>query len=153
MSEHLVRSTRMNDVTSQATKTLTKELVPQFIRQCWIICTGYTQGSHSSLCYNDHHRVPQISTDESMSTTKGSDMCISMPCHNHPCYVTTLSMLLKTRHKVARCMLVNGINILKPAGHAMHQQFNIQQLYALPTLYLCVLYLSENKQRLVQLTA
>ena len=31
----------------------------------------------------------------------------------------------------------------------MHQQFNIQQLYALPTLYLCVLYLSENKQRLL----
>jgi hypothetical protein len=27
--------------------------------------------------------------------------------------------------------------------------FNIQQLYALPTLYLCVLYLSENIQRLV----
>ena len=26
----------------------------------------------------------------------------------------------------------------------MNQQFNIQQLYALPTLYLCVLYLSEN---------
>ena len=33
----------------------------------------------------------------------------------------------------------------------MHQQFNIQQLYVLPTLYLCVLYLSENKQRLVPL--
>jgi len=31
----------------------------------------------------------------------------------------------------------------------MQQQFNIQQLYALPTLYLCILYLSENKQRLV----
>ena len=30
---------------------------------------------------------------------------------------------------------------------------NIQQLYALPTLYLCVLYLSEDKQRLVALTA
>ena len=44
-------------------------------------------------------------------------------------------------------------NILKPTGHAMHQQFNIQQLYVLPTLYLCVLYLSENKQRLVPLTA
>ena len=29
----------------------------------------------------------------------------------------------------------------------------IQQLYVLPTLYLCVLYLSENKQRLVPLTA
>jgi hypothetical protein len=33
----------------------------------------------------------------------------------------------------------------------MHQQFNIQQLYVLPTLYLCVLYLSQNKQRLVPL--
>ena len=44
-------------------------------------------------------------------------------------------------------------NILKPTGHVMHHQFNIQQLYALPTLYLCVLYLSENKQRLVPLTA
>ena len=29
----------------------------------------------------------------------------------------------------------------------MHQQFNIKKLYSLPTLYLCVLYLSENKQR------
>ena len=44
-------------------------------------------------------------------------------------------------------------NLLKPTGHVMHQQFNIQQLYALPTLYLCVLYLSENKQRLVPLIA
>ena len=43
------------------------------------------------------------------------------------------------------------INLLKPAGYVMHQQFNIQQLYVLPTLYLCVLYLSENKQRLVPL--
>ena len=45
------------------------------------------------------------------------------------------------------------INLLKPTGHVMHHQFNIQQLYVLPTLYLCVLYLSENKQRLVPLTA
>ena len=43
------------------------------------------------------------------------------------------------------------INLLKPTGYVMHQQFNIQQLYSLPTLYLCVLYLSENKQRLVPL--
>ena len=48
---------------------------------------------------------------------------------------------------------VQDINLLKPTGHVMHQQFNIQQLYALPTLYLFVLYLSENKQRLVPLTA
>ena len=43
------------------------------------------------------------------------------------------------------------INLLQPTGHVMHHQFNIQQLYALPTLYLCVLYLSENKERLVSL--
>ena len=46
-----------------------------------------------------------------------------------------------------------SFNLLKPTGHVMHQQFNIQQLYVLPTLYLCFLYLSENKQRLVPLTA
>jgi len=33
------------------------------------------------------------------------------------------------------------------------ETFNLQQLYALSTLYLRVLYLSENKQRLVPLTA
>jgi hypothetical protein len=45
------------------------------------------------------------------------------------------------------------VNLLKPTGHVMHHKFNIQQLYVLLTLYLCVLYLSENKQRLVPLTA
>ena len=46
-----------------------------------------------------------------------------------------------------------NLTFLKPTGHVMHQQFIIQQLYVLPALYLCVLYLSENKQRLVPLTA
>ena len=50
-------------------------------------------------------------------------------------------------------MLISHVNLLKPTGYVMHHQFNIQQLYNLPTLYLCVLYLSENKQRLVPLTA
>ena len=44
-------------------------------------------------------------------------------------------------------------NLLNPTGYVTHQQFNIQQLYALPTLYLCVLYLSEKKQRIVPLAA
>jgi len=44
-------------------------------------------------------------------------------------------------------------NFLKPTGYVMHHQFNIQQMYTLPTVYLCVLYLFENKQRLVPLTA
>jgi hypothetical protein len=45
------------------------------------------------------------------------------------------------------------INLLKPTGYVMHHQFNIQQLHVMPTLYLCVLYLSENKERFVPLTA
>ena len=45
----------------------------------------------------------------------------------------------------------NTFNPLKPTGHVMHQQFNIQQLYALPTLYLCVLYrVSEKRLYLFQ---
>jgi len=51
------------------------------------------------------------------------------------------------------CDLIKQFNLLKPTGYVMHHQFNIQQLYALPTLNLCVLYSSENKQRLVPLTA
>jgi hypothetical protein len=53
-------------------------------------------------------------------------------------------------HSIYACC---KFNLLNPSGYVMHQQFNIQQLYVLPTLYLCVLYLSENKQRLVPLTA
>ena len=60
-------------------------------------------------------------------------------------------MLLKIKnHKSVQHSVFFHVN---PTGYVMHQQFNIQQLYALPTLYLCVLYLSENKQLLVPLTA
>jgi len=48
---------------------------------------------------------------------------------------------------------VHDIIFLNPTGYVMYQQFNIQQLYALPAMHLCVLYLSENKQRLVPVTA
>jgi hypothetical protein len=34
-------------------------------------------------------------------------------------------------------------NHLKPTGHVMHQQFNIQQLYALSTLFLCFVFIWE----------
>ena len=57
------------------------------------------------------------------------------------------------RSALGDVFLLPYVNLLKPTGYVTHHQFNIQQLYALPTLYLCVLYLSENKQRLVPLTA
>ena len=64
-------------------------------------------------------------------------------------------LTLKVKHFCIELSLLTkrDIYLLNPTGHVMYQQFNIQQLYALPTLYLCVLYLSENKQRLVPLTA
>jgi hypothetical protein len=56
--------------------------------------------------------------------------------------------------KPAGHVMHQQINLLNPTGHVIHQQFNIQQLYPLPhTLYLCVLYLSEYKERLVPLPA
>ena len=56
-------------------------------------------------------------------------------------------------HSAAITDALGYSNPLKSTCYVMHQQINIQQLCALPTLYLCVLYLSENKQRLVPLTA
>jgi hypothetical protein len=67
-----------------------------------------------------------------------------------------MNTLLKSRQyqqTYSSAIMYFIINHLKPICYVMHRQFNIQQLYALPTLYLCVLYLSENKQRLVPLTA
>ena len=66
-----------------------------------------------------------------------------------------LLMLKMTHNLITCCRWWIWFNLLKPAGHVMHQQFNIQQLYVLPTHThcICVLYLSENKQRLVPLTA
>ena len=66
---------------------------------------------------------------------------------------TCRAVLIIIRVFYCLCAFCSYIKLLNPTGHVMHQQFNIQQLYVLPTLYLCVLYLSENKQRLVPLTA
>ena len=52
-------------------------------------------------------------------------------------------------HRTAEPACRFDIDLPKPTGYVMHHQFNIQQLYAPSTLYLCVLYLSEKKQRLV----
>jgi len=62
-------------------------------------------------------------------------------------------MTLSVTPLILNTLRTGAFNLLAPTGHVMHQQFNIQQLYALPTLYLFVLYLSQHKQRLVPLTA
>jgi len=68
-------------------------------------------------------------------------------------YFLKISIFLFCNIKSQHLIIFGQFNLLQPIGHVMHQKFNIQQLYALPTLYLGVLYLSENKQRLLPLTA
>ena len=45
--------------------------------------------------------------------------------------------------------IIESFNLLKPTGYVMHHQLNIKQLYIMPTLYVCALYLSHNVQRLL----
>ena len=43
-------------------------------------------------------------------------------------------------HGMSFCRLLY-LSLLKPTGYVMHQQFAIQQLYALPALYVCVVFI------------
>ena len=60
--------------------------------------------------------------------------------------------LCKYSAKLYNNVDVRDVNLSKPTGHVMHQQFNIQQLYALPThcIYVFCIYLRTNS---VPLTA
>ena len=87
-----------------------------------------------------------------LATSYTSTHCVQPHTHTHTNTHTLREFKGALQPAVDRPAL-STIKLLKPTGHVMHQQFNIQQLYVLPTLYLCVLYLSENKQRLVPLTA
>ena len=64
-----------------------------------------------------------------------------------------ISQLLDGAYIPAICASLGPLTAPLASGYVMRQQFNIQQLYAVPTLYLRVLYLSENKQRFVPLTS
>jgi len=86
----------------------------------------------------------------------GSIVLRSFTCSRNLLYFTDLlkfTTVLRKFHNWPKTLVRLIVYLLMPTGHVTHQQFNIQQLYVLPTLYLCVLYLSEKKQRLVPLTA
>ena len=85
---------------------------------------------------------------------------IAYPTHSIPYFLPAFTACYKSLFirkpyikNTAIQIVMTVINHLKATGHVMHQQFNTQQLYVLPTLHLCVLCLYENKQRLVPLTA
>ena len=82
-------------------------------------------------------------------TTKQRLALRGLLLHSKRCLVPLMRQLVSAYVYHSGKKLGDYFNLLKPTGYVMYQQFNIQQLYALPTVYLCVLYLSENKQRLV----
>jgi hypothetical protein len=44
-------------------------------------------------------------------------------------------------HSTLLLNTLRSFNLLTSTGYLMHHQFNIQQLYALPTLYLCFVFI------------
>ena len=80
-------------------------------------------------------------------------LCLYYGCTHNVVYGIGKAVRGRSDCRLVRLSDSVSFNLLKPDGYVMHQQFNIQQLYVLPTLYLRVFYLSENKQRLVPLTA
>jgi hypothetical protein len=56
--------------------------------------------------------------------------------------------LISNFHPVLNVVLFfhRSFNLLKPTGYVMLHQFIFNNCTLLATLYLCVLYLSENKQ-------
>ena len=97
------------------------------------------------------------------SITKRSQMIrfypqeiLLIPIFNTVCILVSRKLYLLAYGKIYELYslhLMFAFYLSKPTDYVTHHQFNIQQLCALPTLHLCVLYLSENKQRLVPLTA
>ena len=125
-----------------------------------------SEHSASSICY-------PLRSPSSVPTAQRHSQLTNQPTV-HPLHTSGLIRWVSTEHEPITCLKGADTNrwfahskyyvsftqfrrlhvsLLNPTGHVMHQQFNIQQLYVLPTLYLCVLYLSENKQQLMPLTA
>jgi hypothetical protein len=56
-------------------------------------------------------------------------------------FFTTSDVLTTKMIRQVSCCLWILLNVYQSTGYVMHQQFNIQQLYALPTLYLCFVFI------------
>jgi len=58
-------------------------------------------------------------------------------------WILVLCFCARVGNAYDRTLVVIVVNRLKPTGYVIHHQFNIQQLYALPTLYLCFVFIWE----------
>jgi hypothetical protein len=123
---------------------------------------GYRQRPNSPDNVWSRHPTLKVANsseyDTSVLRSNTQPPCRHLFNYNTKCKIFIRYIYLLSVSLIFRCCIItlylkpHTFNLLKPTGHVMHQQFNIQQMYALPTLYLCVLYLSQNKQWLVPLT-
>ena len=105
-----------------------------------------------SLPFFHTYRSPQyvtkyqyeLSTSYNSNYNRLTDLnqCYQMPHLLLPFILCQRSGFMSTTEgKESFKNFISVFNLLKPSGHVMHQQFNIQQLQALPTLYLFCIYL------------
>jgi len=115
---------------------------------CYSVCSGNLPGRFGTT-YRSHLQASYCHAHFLFNCRE------KLFIRNCPWFVFFFSFERASKDRNINCILrklIVCVNLLKPTCYVMHQQFNIQQLYALPTLYLCVLYLSQNKQRFVPLT-
>jgi len=116
----------------------------------YITCSGAYQ---SKQMISDDATLTQINFETSDGTIRVSGSRCKSPSEISRVFVSMRDECFVLLRATVAHVVSQLFNLLKPTGYVMHHQFNIQQLYILPTLYLCVLYLSENEQRLVPLAA
>jgi hypothetical protein len=102
---------------------------------------GVESGNEASSCILFKGLKPRLSSG---TRAAGSILEPVPECWSNTDEVAIFGTMISNARQMFLCLT----NLLKSTGHVMYHQFNIQQLYALPTMYL-----SENKQRLVPLTA
>jgi hypothetical protein len=67
-----------------------------------------------------------------------------------PCCTLLATIAIKGFYLLSTFSLfIWSLNLLKPSGNFIHTGFNIKKFYVVPTLPLCVLYGSQNKQQLL----
>ena len=94
---------------------------------------------YSCLWRSPHLLCPQVSEDCLAYCTVSNVMSSSLLCD---IYCDTVEQLAIS-HMQNRYFSWS-INLPKPTGHVMHQQFNIQQLYPLPhTVFMCFVFIWE----------
>jgi len=122
--------------------------VPNYVFKCFhsmlVFYWCITLNTHFFFFYGN--RNIEIS-DCRVPGTVGVTSCRKLGCVYYlPCSSSVTSNTI--RDTLGR----RKFNLLKPTGYVMHQQVQQSTFVRSVTLYLRVLYLSENKQRLVPLT-